>query len=93
MLTKKRVSKLRTINIVKEICQNKNRIFLEIYSKRNIIKKASKNNVIVPTNNSHELILKSEVDKVKGLGVDVLLKYQLNICKRIAITMFTINKA
>ena len=43
-VAKNSVSKLTTINIVKQIFKNKNRTFLDINSNNIIIKKASKNN-------------------------------------------------
>ena len=68
---KNSVSKLRTINIVMQICKNKKRTFLDINSKMMIISNESKNNAIVPTNKTLELVYKTGGATSKRLTVDV----------------------
>ena len=61
-VTKNNVSKLTTINMVIQMRKNKHSTLLDIYSNKSIIKKASKNNTIVPINNSLKLISKRFTD-------------------------------
>ncbi len=90
---KRIVSKLTTINIVKQICKNKNLTRFDKNSNITIINKESKKSAIVPTIKTFPLISKRPVDTLKGLCVATPFKFHPNVCRRIAIITFTINKA
>ena len=77
--------------MVKQICKNKNRICFDINSKIIIINNVSKNNAIVPINNTQALISKRLAGTLKRLNVANYVKFQPKVSKKVDITMFTMS--